>query len=129
MRRMLIKMSQEKLGEALGLTFQQVQKYEKGTNRIGASRLQHIAQILGVTPSYFFDGTPGSGTYTETGFANSDESGMLVSFLSSAEGLLLTRAFVRIKDPRVRRRVIDLVAVLADPEVDKVADDALPPQT
>jgi len=64
MRRMMLSMSQEKLGDALGLTFQQIQKYEKGTNRIGASRLQQIAHILQVTVSFFFDGAPHSSGHT-----------------------------------------------------------------
>jgi transcriptional regulator with XRE-family HTH domain len=116
-RRMSIGMSQEKLGEALGLTFQQVQKYEKGTNRIGASRLQQIASILGVAPAFFFEDMPAAEPpgSPQLGFAE-DDSGSLLTFLSSAEGLQLTRAFVRIKDPKVRRKVIDLVATLGGEE-------------
>ncbi len=116
MRRMLLKMSQEKVGEALGLTFQQVQKYEKGTNRIGASRLQQIGQIIGVPPSFFFEDMPEAEPYTATaasGFAE-DTSPSLLQFLSSSEGLLLTKAFVRIRDAKVRRKVIDLVTAFAD---------------
>jgi transcriptional regulator with XRE-family HTH domain len=111
MRRVLIGMSQEKLGEALGLTFQQVQKYEKGTNRIGASRLQQISTILGVPVSFFFEGAPG-GEGTKAGLSDSASSAYVVDFLSTTEGLQLNKAFVRIKDPKVRRRVVDLVATL-----------------
>ncbi len=114
MRRMLLSMSQEKLGEALGLTFQQVQKYEKGMNRIGAGRLQQIGQILSVPPSYFFEDMPDAqAPNAEAAFAE-DSSSALLQFLSSTEGLLLTKAFVRIKDAKVRRKVIDLVTAFAN---------------
>jgi transcriptional regulator with XRE-family HTH domain len=115
MRRVLIGMSQEKLGEALGLTFQQVQKYEKGTNRIGASRLQQISSILGVPVSFFFEGAPGSDP-SKAGMADSASSAYVVDFLSTTEGLQLNKAFVRIRDPKVRRRVVDLVATLSGAE-------------
>ncbi len=114
MRRVLIGMSQEKLGGALGLTFQQVQKYEKGTNRIGASRLQQIAGILNVPPAFFFEDMPAiEGVGANASFAE-DSSGFVVDFLSTSEGLLLNKAFVKIKEPRVRKKIIDLVAALAD---------------
>jgi transcriptional regulator with XRE-family HTH domain len=112
MRRVLIGMSQEKLGEALGLTFQQVQKYEKGTNRIGASRLQQISTILGVSVSFFFEGAPGEES-GKAGLSDSGSSAYVVDFLSTTEGLQLNKAFVRIKDPKIRRRVVDLVATLS----------------
>ncbi len=112
MRRVLIGMSQERLGSALGLTFQQVQKYEKGTNRIGASRLQQIAGVLSVPPAFFFEDVPG-GEAQAASFAE-DGSGFVVDFLSTSEGLLLNKAFVRIKEPKVRRKIIDLVNALAD---------------
>jgi transcriptional regulator with XRE-family HTH domain len=111
MRRVLIGMSQEKLGEALGLTFQQVQKYEKGTNRIGASRLQQIATILGVPVSFFFEGAPGEND-AKAGLADSASSAYVVDFLSTTEGLQLNKSFVKIRDPRIRRRVVDLVSAL-----------------
>jgi transcriptional regulator with XRE-family HTH domain len=113
MQRILMKMSQEKLGEALGLTFQQVQKYEKGTNRIGASRLQQISKTLNVPPSFFFEGAP-TVQAAGDGFAEVSSSQYVVDFLSTAEGLHLNRAFARIKDPKVRKRVIDLIVTLAD---------------
>ncbi|WP_181707952.1 helix-turn-helix domain-containing protein [Chthonobacter rhizosphaerae] len=114
LRRMMLGMSQEKLGEALGITFQQIQKYEKGTNRVGASRLQHIATVLKVPVSFFFEDAPGS-PEEAIGFGEQSHS-YVVDFLSSSEGLSLNKAFVRIKDPRVRRRIVDLVQSLAGEE-------------
>lgn len=110
LRRMMLGMSQEKLGEQLGITFQQIQKYEKGTNRIGASRLQNIATVLSVPVGFFFDGAPGN---TANGAADSKSGSYVVDFLSSSEGLQLNRAFVRIADSKVRRRIVDLVRSLA----------------
>lgn len=113
LRRMMTGISQEKLGEHLGITFQQIQKYEKGTNRIGASRLQSISNVLQVPVSFFFDGAPGpSGEIEPVGFKESDSSYM-VEFLSSPEGLQLNRAFSKIQDSKVRRRLVDLVKSLA----------------
>lgn len=114
MRRVLIGMSQEKLGERLGLTFQQVQKYEKGTNRIGASRLQQISEILGVPPSFFFEGAEPAAS--GGGFAEASSSAYVVDFLSTVEGLQLNKAFVRIQDPRVRRKIVELVRALGGDE-------------
>lgn len=109
-------MSQEKLGEALNLTFQQVQKYEKGTNRIGASRLQQISKTLNVPPAYFFDGAPsfdeGDDKMMHSAAAEAGST-YVVDFLSTTEGLNLNRAFARIQDPKVRKRVVDLVCALA----------------
>src|SRR5713101_1693240 len=102
LRRTILRVSQEKLGESLGITFQQIQKYEKGTNRIGASRLQHIATILTVPVAFFFEDAPGSGT-GEPGLGEAQSSSFVVDFLSSAEGLQLNRAFSRIGDHKVRR--------------------------
>jgi transcriptional regulator with XRE-family HTH domain len=113
MRRVLISMSQEKLGERLGLTFQQVQKYEKGTNRIGASRLQQISDILSVPVSYFFEGAP---TQQQGGGFSEGTSTYVVDFLSTTEGLQLNKAFTRISDPKVRRKVVELVKALAGDE-------------
>ncbi len=117
MRRMLLKMSQEKLGEALGLTFQQIQKYEKGLNRIGASRLQQISKTLNVPPSFFFEGAPTGVAATADGPAGFEEDGQsqyVVDFMSTAEGLHLNRSFARIRNPKVRRRLVELIAALAD---------------
>jgi transcriptional regulator with XRE-family HTH domain len=115
MRRMLIGMSQEKLGEALGLTFQQVQKYEKGTNRIGASRLHRIASVLGVPVEFFYEGAP-HGNVAGTGFAEPSSTTYVSDFLSTGEGVQLVKAFLAIKDPKIRRKVVELLAVLASDE-------------
>jgi transcriptional regulator with XRE-family HTH domain len=113
-RRVLTGMSQEKLGEALGLTFQQVQKYEKGTNRIGASRLQHISSILGVAISFFFEGLPSENSAARAQAMEESDTSHVIEFLSTTEGLQLNKAFARIKDPKVRRRVVDLVSTLSN---------------
>ncbi|SER89148.1 helix-turn-helix transcriptional regulator [Rhizobium sp. NFR03] len=115
LRRTMLGMSQEKLGEALGITFQQIQKYEKGTNRVGASRLQNISAILNVPVSFFFEDAPGdSGSGGgASGMAEASSSNYVVDFLSSSEGLQLNRAFVKIGDPKVRRKIVDLVKALA----------------
>ncbi len=111
-RRMLIGMSQEKLGDLLGLTFQQVQKYEKGVNRIGAGRLYEISRILGVPIDFFYESVAGTGE----GFAESENAPPVMEFVSSGEGLQLSLAFMKIKDPKVRKRVLDLVKSLANEE-------------
>ena len=115
MRRMMINMSQEKLGENLGITFQQIQKYEKGTNRIGASRLQHISNVLAVPVAFFFEGAPSIGPAVP-GLAEDSSPAYVADFLATSEGLALTRAFTRISDAKVRRRIVDLVESLADPD-------------
>ena len=112
MRRMMLGMSQEKLGDALGLTFQQVQKYEKGTNRIGASRLQHISRILQVPVSFFFDGAPEIPGQA-TGLSEAPSLSYVSDFLATSDGLALTKAFTRIKDGKLRRRIVDLVEQIA----------------
>jgi len=112
LRRTMLGMSQEKLGNALGITFQQIQKYEKGANRIGASRLQQIANVLNVPVAFFFEDAP-SGTQTVTGMGEENSTTYVVDFLSSSEGLQLNRAFVKIEDPKVRRKIVDLVKSLA----------------
>lgn len=113
LRRTMLGMSQEKLGEALGITFQQIQKYEKGTNRVGASRLQNISAILNVPVSFFFEDAPGDSASGVSGMAEASSSNYVVDFLSSSEGLQLNRAFVKIGDPKVRRKLVDLVKALA----------------
>ena len=113
MRRMMLSMSQEKLGDALGLTFQQVQKYEKGTNRIGASRLQQISDILQVPVSFLFEGGP-AGTSTLNGaMAEAPSPSYVSDFLATSEGLALTRAFTRISDAKLRRSIVDMVEQIA----------------
>ena len=116
MRRMMLSMSQEKLGDALGLTFQQVQKYEKGTNRIGASRLQQIAQILQVPVSFFFEGAPHAAGERHGGMNEAPSPNYVSDFLATSDGLSLTKAFMRIKNSKMRRRIVDLVEQIAGEE-------------
>jgi transcriptional regulator with XRE-family HTH domain len=114
LRRMLLGMSQERLGESMGLTFQQVQKYEKGVNRIGASRLFQISKILDVPVQFFFDEAPYAGDGSRApGLAESDSETFILEFLNSREGLELNRAFVKIGDAKVRKSVVDLVRALS----------------
>ena len=112
----MIAMSQERLGESLGITFQQIQKYEKGTNRVGASRLQSIASTMGVPVAFFFEGAPSGDA--APGFAEAPQQEFSVDHLSSPEGIQLQRAFARIRDAKVRRRVLDLVKTLGAAEDD-----------
>jgi len=118
MRRMMLSMSQEKLGDALGLTFQQVQKYEKGTNRIGASRLQQISHILQVPVSFFFEGAPTTpGTIVHGGgMGEAPSPAYVADFLATSDGLSLTKSFMRIKNSKLRRRIVDLVEQIAGEE-------------
>lgn len=116
LRRNMLGFSQEKLGESLGITFQQIQKYEKGTNRVGASRLQAISSILNVPVSFFFEDAPGSAAQP-IGFAEDNDSSYIVDFINSSEGVQLTRAFTKITDPKIRRKIIDLVRTL-DPDAE-----------
>lgn len=114
LRRLLLGLSQDKLGEELGVTFQQVQKYERGANRIGASRLFRVSQVLGVPVGFFFDGleTVGAG-----GFAEGDQTPLIDDFINSSEGVALAAAFARIKNPSVRRKLLELARTLAgEPE-------------
>jgi transcriptional regulator with XRE-family HTH domain len=115
-RRMLLGMSQEKLGEKLGLTFQQVQKYEKGINRIGASRLFDLSQVLGVPVQFFYEEAPASEPQqlVPHGFAEKPAENSIVEFLRSRDGLELNKAFVRISDAKARRAIVDLVRSLAN---------------
>jgi len=117
MRRMMLGMSQEKLGNSLGLTFQQVQKYEKGTNRIGASRLQQISHILQVPVAFFFEGAPTVGGAARTeGMGEAPSPAYVADFLATSDGLALTKAFMRIGDSKLRRRIVDLVEQIASTE-------------
>lgn len=114
MRRMMLGMSQEKLGDALELTFQQVQKYEKGTNRIGASRLQQISNILQVPVAFFFEGAPHvAGTPLPHDGEGVPSPAYVSDFLATSDGLSLTKAFMRIPDAKLRRRIVDLVEQIA----------------
>jgi transcriptional regulator with XRE-family HTH domain len=113
LRRMLLGMSQERLGESMGLTFQQVQKYEKGVNRIGASRLFQISKILDVPVQFFFEEAPHAEARKSPGLAEPDSEAFILEFLNSREGLELNRAFVKIADAKVRKSVVDLVRALS----------------
>jgi transcriptional regulator with XRE-family HTH domain len=122
MRRVLMGMSQEKLGEHLGVTFQQVQKYEKGMNRMGASRLQSASRALEVPVEFFFRDAPhfeANAGQPPTGAADGN---FVADFLSSNEGIELNQAFVRIKDRKLRRRIVELVRAAAG--VDEVEANA-----
>ncbi len=117
LRRMILGMSQEKLGEHMGLTFQQIQKYEKGVNRVGASRLFQLAYVLKVPVQFFYEELSfGPSPEGETGFAEPQSEGFILDFLNTREGLELNRAFTRIREARVRRSVVDLVKALAADE-------------
>ena len=121
LRRNMMGMSQERLGESLGITFQQVQKYEKGTNRVGASRLQDIASILTAPVSFFFDDIPGNEQAVGRGFAEDGPNSSILALCTSQEGLQLNRAFFSITDDKIRRRIIDLIKSLA-------GDDTIKPE-
>ena len=112
LRRMLIGMSQEKLGDRMSLTFQQIQKYEKGVNRIGASRLFQLAQVLEVPVQFFFEGAPTDDQAVGSASGDTDAEAFIFEFLNSREGLELNRAFVKISDAKVRRSVVELVRTL-----------------
>jgi transcriptional regulator with XRE-family HTH domain len=111
MRRLMLAMSQSTLADALGLTFQQVQKYEKGANRIGASRLQHISQILQVPVPFFFEGAPAaSAGPVAPAPADALSSSYVADFLATSDGLSLVKAFMSIEDTKPRRAIVRLVA-------------------
>lgn len=132
LRRTMMGLSQEQLGDALGVTFQQVQKYERGTNRVGASRLFDLSRVLDVPISFFFDDLPpplsetyGSRTAATVaaprshGFAEQpDDFEAEDDAVSRRETLELVRAFYRIPDPAVRKRVLDLIKTLAPDVID-----------
>jgi transcriptional regulator with XRE-family HTH domain len=111
MRRIMLGMSQEKLGEGLGLTFQQIQKYEKGTNRIGASRIQQISEILQVPVSFLFEGSPGSSADAQN-FDDAPSPTYVADFLATSEGLALIRAFTLIPNIKLRRAIVDMVELI-----------------
>ncbi len=122
LRRTMLGMSQDKLGEALGLTFQQIQKYEKGVNRIGASRLFEISKILNIPLQFLFDDYDAD-TGISYGFAenNDVDSGAMMDLLNSAEGVQLCKYFSEINDSKVRKRVLELVKSLAGIETEEIA--------
>lgn len=120
MRRLLLGMSQDSLGQKLGVTFQQVQKYEKGTNRIGAGRLQDLSRVLDVTVDFFYKDAPlGDGPGAAlAGFAEPGQVAYapppdISDYLSTPEAVQLNQAFRRVRDPKLRRRIADLVLAIA----------------
>lgn len=115
LRRMLVGLSQEKLGDSMGLTFQQIQKYEKGVNRIGASRLFKLSQVLDVPVQFFFEGMPSDSAEEARpamGLSDGGNEAFLYEFLNTRDGLELNRAFIKVSDPAVRKSVIELVRSL-----------------
>jgi transcriptional regulator with XRE-family HTH domain len=112
MRRMMLGWSQEKLADSFGLTFQQVQKYEKGMNRMGASRLQQAGDILGVAVPFFFEGAVG-GTFTPD--RNTPSPAYIDDFVTTSDGLRLAKAFMRVR-PALQRRIVALVNEIAGGE-------------
>ena len=112
LRRQVLKMSQEKLGDQLGVTFQQVQKYERGANRIGASRLWKISDVLNVPINFFFDGLADQMTSGE--FAENDQTPIVYDFINSSDGVALAKAVSQIKSKAVRRQILELARSLAN---------------
>ena len=112
LRRIMLGVSQEQLGTALGLTFQQIQKYEKGLNRIGAGRLYRIATALSVSVAFFYEGLPDP--RDKAGDGDSGNGDAIQRFLTSPEGYSLCEAFMKIEDRATRRRLVDLVSTIAD---------------
>jgi transcriptional regulator with XRE-family HTH domain len=108
-RRVFLRMSQTDVADAIGITFQQIQKYERGANRVGASRLQQISDALGVSPFYFFEGAPTVGKKAPTPNEGELSEHAIVSFLGTREGAALVRGFLAIKQKQVRRALIDFV--------------------
>jgi transcriptional regulator with XRE-family HTH domain len=113
-RRLALRMSQERLAEELGVTFQQIQKYEKGVNRIGAGRLFRLATILGVAPNYFFVDAPSSLPVAGDPSSRSAEEADLFGFVNGREGFELNRAFMAIEDRRLRKAILDLVRATSE---------------
>jgi transcriptional regulator with XRE-family HTH domain len=111
MRRMMLGLSQEKLADGLGITFQQVQKYEKGKNRIGASRLQHISRLLQAPISFFFDGLPNP--EPDLPLAANSFKDYPAEFLSTSDGLAIARTFPKIENPSMRRAIVQIIQTAA----------------
>lgn len=111
LRRQVMKMSQEKLGDKLGVTFQQVQKYERGSNRIGASRLWKISEVMDVPVNFFFDGL--SESYARGEFAEDDQMPIVYEFINSTDGVSLAKAVSQIKSKAVRRQLLELARAMA----------------
>lgn len=126
-RRTLLGMSQDKLGEAVGLTFQQIQKYERGANRIGASRLYQLSQVLDVAVSYFFEEMPGEVQKTRGDYASQDtDIDIAGDPMARRETLELVRAYYKIEDPKVRKRVFELTKSIASVSNDVTEAEHMP---
>ncbi|WP_105386600.1 helix-turn-helix domain-containing protein [Neorhizobium alkalisoli] len=123
LRRTMLKMSQETLGENLGITFQQVQKYEKGTNRVGASRLQHISTILNVPVTFFFDDGPASHLSSDNR-SDVTEDDAVTRFVGSREGIEFNLAFQHVGNPKLRQNILQLVKSLSrSPEAAEIQSE------
>jgi len=114
LRRLVMKMSQEKLGDALGVTFQQVQKYERGANRVGASRLWRLSQVLDVPVNFFYDGLAENAP--ATAFGEGDQTPVVYDFINSTDGVALAMAVSKIKNKAVRRQILELARSLSAEE-------------
>ena len=111
-RRIFLGLSQTEVADAIGITFQQIQKYEKGANRVGASRLLQISDALGVSPVYFFDGVPTVGKKMPAPQEGELSESAILSFLATREGVALVRGFLAIKQKIIRQNLIDFIATL-----------------
>ena len=111
-RRIFLQMSQTEVADAVGITFQQIQKYERGANRVGASRLQQISDALGVSPFYFFEGAPNVGKKMPAQKEGELSEGAILSFLGTREGAALVRGFLAVKEKPIRLHLIDFIATL-----------------
>ena len=109
MRRLVLGFSQTRLAEAIGITFQQVQKYENGRNRVGASRMQQIANFLQVPPAFFFEGLPGQSKTN----GSASTSSYVTEFTSTRDGLALMKAFMLLKSATLKRAIVHLVEELS----------------
>jgi transcriptional regulator with XRE-family HTH domain len=112
MRRLMLGVSQTDLANAVGVTFQQVQKYEKGTNRISASRLQQMSSVLQVPIPFFFEGLPAAKS-TSKQIGDAASPAYVSDFLATSDGLSLVKFFMQITDPKLRRRLVTLVEAIA----------------
>jgi transcriptional regulator with XRE-family HTH domain len=108
-RRVFLQMSQTDIADAVGITFQQVQKYEKGANRVGASRLQQISEVLGVSPFYFFEGAPTVGKKAPSPKEGELSEAAIVSFLGTRDGATLARGFLAIEQKPIRQALLNFV--------------------
>jgi transcriptional regulator with XRE-family HTH domain len=113
MQRMLRKLTQQDLADALGLSFQQVQKYEKGMSRIGAARLQTIARTLTVPVSFFFEGSPARGDDAGEDAGSSADAAFVHKMAAMSDGIRLAQAFMAIGDSAMRRQVVEVVESMA----------------